>query len=1101
MSEMPGPVATSRPTGGADVRVLLDGREDAAHAMLEEDPIRAAEAFRSMLGDAGPRALGVKVNVDRAPTAAEIKPAGSATHRVRRMLGGALAAVSLTLLATAVPATAAQQQAMLPFTGLSFPAAVAVDGSGDVFVGDVNLDNAVLELAPGATQQTTLPFSQQGGFAPVAVAVDGSGDVFVADSGDAQVLELASGATQETTLPFTGLAGPGPWGVAVDGSGDVFVADSRNNRVLELANGATQQTTLPFTGLNLPSGLAVDGSGDVFVADSGNNRVLELANGATQQTVVPFTGLGYPSGVAVDASGDVFATDEINDDVVELLATPLPPTITSIAPSEGPSTGYTKVTITGTGFSKVGGVFFGNQGDNECPVTPGGGLCYHVDSPTQITADSPPVSATGTVDVEVDTEAGNSAHVVADRFTYGVASVEDAGRSSVEASNASVQAGGSQALVTVTLRDAAGNPVDGKTVTLAAGSGSSVIAPASAGSDTTSQGGIATFNVTDATAEGPITYRATGISDNVAVIQSVQVTFTAPVSSGGGSGGGSRTILGIAGSGGGSSSGGGSGASGGSSSGGGFFGFLSSVGSAISHFGSEVVAAVSSVLGSHDAQRTSSVASAISFTGTLGSGQLIQDSSGHAIAQVQPDGRVIAVGAGNVIAVGAGNVIAVGAGNFGITDASGHVIAVGAGNLNEVRNDSFAIEDTAGHVIAVGAGNVIAVGAGNVIAVGAGNVIAVGAGNVIAVGAGNVIAVGAGNLQSIQSNVIAVGAGNFTETLTLLGGGASVARAAGASAQRGPLLASAHVRFSGPGSQRVVLTFTATARRTLARLARLNRARARQHKRPLALSLRLATSMTQHGRTVTVYRSFTVKPGTSQPPSAHKARANMAGRASSPRALAASAPCRSTTATIIRTEGVGGTVLDFSAQNPLGAPLRGNLLRSAGQGHFYQLSGLSATLRWGSNTYELSHGTTVALGCYGQAKGANVFYPALRMLSGTATVLVSASDPGAVLTNEGLYGPIPGQQLHHGYTFRVTRALRAPADHTGLLNWFANYANQPTGTSTIVTQDSSLVNVTPYVGPRRGNCRHVRKAILVSTGMQSVGAGQYVQTGSSQYSG
>lgn len=218
-------------------------------------------------------------------------------------------------------------------------------------------------------------------------------------------------------------------------------------------------------------------------------------------------------------------------------------------------------------------------------------------------------------------------------------------------------------------------------------------------------------------------------------------------------------------------------------------------------------------------------------------------------------------------------------------------------------------------------------------------------------------------------------------------------------------------------------------------------------------------------------------------------------------AAPASAPCRSTTATIIRTEGVGGTVLDFSAQSPLGAPLRGSLLRSAGQGHFYQLSGLSATLRWGSNTYELSHGATVALGCYGQAKGANVFYPALRMLSGTATVLVSASDPGAVLTNEGLYGPIPGQQLHHGYTFRVTRALRAPADHAGLLNWFANYANQPTGTSTIVTQDTSLVNVTPYVGPGRGHCRHVRKAILVSTGMQSVGAGQYVQTGTSQYSG
>ncbi len=61
--------------GGADVRVTLDGRERAAHAVLEEDPDRAAEAFKTLLDRAGPRALAVKVNVDRSPTVAEIKPA------------------------------------------------------------------------------------------------------------------------------------------------------------------------------------------------------------------------------------------------------------------------------------------------------------------------------------------------------------------------------------------------------------------------------------------------------------------------------------------------------------------------------------------------------------------------------------------------------------------------------------------------------------------------------------------------------------------------------------------------------------------------------------------------------------------------------------------------------------------------------------------------------------------------------------------------------------------------------------------------------------------------------------------------------------------
>ncbi len=61
--------------GGADVRVTLDGRERAGHAVLEQDPDRAAQEFKTLLDRAGPRALAVKVNVDRAPTVAEIKPA------------------------------------------------------------------------------------------------------------------------------------------------------------------------------------------------------------------------------------------------------------------------------------------------------------------------------------------------------------------------------------------------------------------------------------------------------------------------------------------------------------------------------------------------------------------------------------------------------------------------------------------------------------------------------------------------------------------------------------------------------------------------------------------------------------------------------------------------------------------------------------------------------------------------------------------------------------------------------------------------------------------------------------------------------------------
>jgi len=67
--------------GGTAVQVTLDGHERPAHATLEEDPDRAAEAFKAMLDRAGPRMLAVKINVKRAPTAAEIRPALAAAGR------------------------------------------------------------------------------------------------------------------------------------------------------------------------------------------------------------------------------------------------------------------------------------------------------------------------------------------------------------------------------------------------------------------------------------------------------------------------------------------------------------------------------------------------------------------------------------------------------------------------------------------------------------------------------------------------------------------------------------------------------------------------------------------------------------------------------------------------------------------------------------------------------------------------------------------------------------------------------------------------------------------------------------------------------------
>lgn len=93
--------------------------------------------------------------------------------------------------------------------------------------------------------------------------------------------------------------------------------------------------------------------------------------------------------------------------------------------------------------------------------------------------------------------------------------------STVSASPISVPANGtSTSTITVTLKDGAGNPVPGKTVTLAKSSGSSVITLVS------NAAGVAIFTVTDTIAEGPITYSATDTTDGITVTQTASVTFT-----------------------------------------------------------------------------------------------------------------------------------------------------------------------------------------------------------------------------------------------------------------------------------------------------------------------------------------------------------------------------------------------------------------------------------------------------------------------------------------------------------------------------------------------------------------------------------------------
>ncbi len=89
-------------------------------------------------------------------------------------------------------------------------------------------------------------------------------------------------------------------------------------------------------------------------------------------------------------------------------ASALLPTVTKVAPKDGPATGGTSVTITGTNFAKPATVKFGGTPATEVTVT----------SSTSITALSPPGSPGATVDITVTTSAGTSAITTKDHFKY-----------------------------------------------------------------------------------------------------------------------------------------------------------------------------------------------------------------------------------------------------------------------------------------------------------------------------------------------------------------------------------------------------------------------------------------------------------------------------------------------------------------------------------------------------------------------------------------------------------------------------------------------------------------------------------------------------------
>jgi uncharacterized protein (TIGR03437 family) len=235
---------------------------------------------------------------------------------------------------------------------LSFPAGLAVDRNGNLYIADSG-NQRIRRILPGNVMSTVLggaPSTQL--YTPIALAVDNNTTIYVSDSTNIVYSYSISGR-------WSRFAGTGVSGYAGDGgpalaaeftavhdlsvalTGVLYIADSIRARSVDLS--LTIHTVAgdgylhavgdggPATSAVLyqPSAVALDYSGDLFVADSGTQRIRQVTASGIIVTLAGSGVAGYagdqgpasaaqlnaPAGVAMDGSGNVAIADTVNQRV------------------------------------------------------------------------------------------------------------------------------------------------------------------------------------------------------------------------------------------------------------------------------------------------------------------------------------------------------------------------------------------------------------------------------------------------------------------------------------------------------------------------------------------------------------------------------------------------------------------------------------------------------------------------------------------------------------------------------------------------------------------------------------------------------------------
>ena len=274
-------------------------------------------------------------------------------------------------------------------TGLSAqfnqPEGIAVDGAGNVYVGDTG-NQLIRFISPGGVVSTFAGSVGNSGtnngtgtsaqfWDPQGIALDSATNIYVADSFNNTIRKITPAGVVTTLVGSAGTVGSAdatgsaarfwqPQGVAVDSAGNIYVADTANGTVRKITSASVVTTLagLPSIGssdgsgstalFNGPVGAAIDNSGVNYLADTQNGTIRKITSGGAATTLAGLAGsfgavdgtgtnarFYGPQGLATDSSGNLYVADTANHTIRKITSGGVVSTLAGLAGTNGVSDG------------------------------------------------------------------------------------------------------------------------------------------------------------------------------------------------------------------------------------------------------------------------------------------------------------------------------------------------------------------------------------------------------------------------------------------------------------------------------------------------------------------------------------------------------------------------------------------------------------------------------------------------------------------------------------------------------------------------------------------------------------------------------------------